>query len=167
MVEILHKLGIDTPNIIAQMLVFGIVYAILSKYAFGPVTALLEERRRRIAEGEDNLKKIRENLASSESQAADIVAKANTEADRMIREAREAAASAGEAERQKAVAEAGSIVAKAREASEMERNRILGDLKRDFGRLVLDATAKATGKVLTPEDHARLNRDSLSQIANN
>ena len=47
MVEILHKLGIDTPNIIAQMLVFGIVYAILSKYAFGPVTALLEERRRR------------------------------------------------------------------------------------------------------------------------
>jgi hypothetical protein len=32
---------------------------------------------------------------------------------------------------------------------------------------VLDATAKATGKVLTPEDHARLNRDSLSQIANN
>jgi F-type H+-transporting ATPase subunit b len=85
----------------------------------------------------------------------------------MIREAREAAASAGEAERQKAVAEATSIVVKAREASEMERNRILGDLKRDFSRLVLDATAKATGKVLTPEDHARLNRDSLSQIANN
>jgi hypothetical protein len=48
MLEILHKLGINTPDIIAQMLVFGIVYLILSKYAFGPVTALLEERRRRI-----------------------------------------------------------------------------------------------------------------------
>ena len=92
MLEILHKLGINTPDIIAQMLVFGIVYLILSKYAFGPVTALLEERRRRIAEGEDNLKKIRENLAAAEATAEEVKAKANAEADRMIKEARETAA---------------------------------------------------------------------------
>ncbi len=85
----------------------------------------------------------------------------------MIKEARETAAAAGESERQKAAAEANTIITKAREGSEQERARILGELKRDFGRLVLDATARATGKVLTPEDHARLNTEALSQITNN
>ena len=167
MLEILHTLGINTPDIIAQMLVFGIVYFILSKYAFGPVTALLEERRRRIAEGEDNLKKIRENLAAAEATAEEVKAKANAEADRMINEARDTAAAAGEAERQKVAVEANAMITKAREGTELERARILGELKRDFGRLVLDATARATGKVLTPEDHARLNTEALSQITNN
>ena len=85
----------------------------------------------------------------------------------MINEARDTAAAAGEAERQKVAVEANAMITKAREGTELERARILGELKRDFGRLVLDATARATGKVLTPEDHARLNTEALSQITNN
>ena len=88
---ILDQLGIDFPKIIAQIIIFGIVYGILSKYAFGPVTALLEERRSRIAAGEANLDKIKENLSSSEAQAAAALAKANAEATRLIKEASDAA----------------------------------------------------------------------------
>ena len=165
--EIITKLGIDTPKIIAQILIFLIVYFILKKYAFGPVGGLLEERRRRIAEGEDNLKQIKENLASSEAQAAAELEKANSEADRLIKEAREAAASGAESERQNAMAEAASIITKAREASELERSRIMGELKRDFGRLVVNATAAVSGKNLSDEDRSRLNSEALAQIANN
>ena len=165
--EILHSLGIDTVKLIAQVLIFIIVYLVLKKYAFGPVTGLLEERRRRITEGEENLKKISANLASSEAQTAAKLQQANADAERMVKEARDAAASVGEAERQKAVAEAAGIITKAREAAELERSRIMGELKRDFGRLVVDATSRVTGKTLSDEDQARLNKDALSQIANN
>ncbi|HEX2750329.1 MAG TPA: ATP synthase F0 subunit B [Verrucomicrobiales bacterium] len=165
--EILHQLGIDTPKLFAQIIIFGIVYFVLKKYAFGPVTDMLETRQRRIAEGEENLKKIKENLASSEAQAAAALSKANADADRMVKEAKDAAAAVGAAEQQKAVAEAAAIISKAREASELERARIMGELKRDFGRLVVDATSRVSGKALNEEDHARLNSEALAQVSNN
>ena len=163
--EILHQLGIDYSKILAQILTFGIVYLILSKYAFGPVTALLEQRRARIADGEANLGKIKENLATSEAQAAAALAKANAEATRMIKEASDAAASIAEQKKQDAVAEAQNIIAKAKEATELERARVMAELKRDFGRLVIDTTSKVTGKTLTSEDQSRLNQEALAQIS--
>ena len=165
--EIISKLGISPASLVAQILIFGLVYLILKKYAFGPVGQLLEERHRRIAEGEDNLKQIKENLSSSESKSAELLQKANADADRLVKEARDAAAALAESERQRAVSEAADIINKAREASELERSRIMGELKRDFGRLVLDATARVSGKILTPEDQSRLNQEALAQISNN
>ena len=162
---ILDQLGIDFPKIIAQIIIFGIVYGILSKYAFGPVTALLEERRTRIAAGEANLDQIKENLSSSEAQAAAALAKANAEATRLIKEASDAAAAIAEQKKQDAVAEAQSIIAKAKEATELERARVMAELKRDFGRLVIDTTSKVTGKTLGSDDHARLNQEALAQIS--
>ncbi len=162
---ILDQLGIDYPKIIAQIIVFGLVYLILSKYAFGPVTALLELRRSRIADGEANLEKIKENLSSSQAQAAAALAKANAEANRIVKEASDAAAAIAEQKKQDAVAEAQSIIAKAKEATELERSRVMDELKRDFGRLVIDTTSKVTGKTLGSEDHARLNKEALAQIA--
>ena len=162
---ILDQLGIDFPKIIAQIIIFGIVYLILSKYAFGPVTALLEQRRTRIAEGEANLDQIKLNLASSQAQAAAALDKANADAARIIKEASDAAASIAEQKKQDAVAEAQSIIAKAKEATELERARVMAELKRDFGRLVIDTTSKVTGKTLGSEDHERLNKEALAQIS--
>ena len=162
---ILDQLGIDFPKLIAQILLFGIVYGILSKYAFGPVTALLEVRRARIAEGEANLDRIKENLSSSSAQAAAALDKANSEANRIVKEAADAAGAIAEQKKQDAVAEAQSIIAKAKEATELERARVMAELKRDFGRLVIDTTSKVTGKTLGSEDHARLNQEALAQIS--
>lgn len=165
--EILSTFGITADKLIAQILIFIIVYLVLKRYAFGPVTEMLEERRRRIAEGEENLKQIKDNLSTSEAQAAAAMQKANADADRMVKEARAAAAAAGESERQKAVSEAADIIKKGREASELERSRIMAELKRDFGRLVVDATARVSGKALDDNDRSRLNSEALAQIANN
>jgi F-type H+-transporting ATPase subunit b len=38
-------------------------------------------------------------------------------------------------------------------------------LKQELGRLVVDTTAKVTGKVLTPEDQQRLQEEALNQLA--
>ena len=165
--KIISQFGLDPVKLTAQIIIFIIVYAILKKYAFGPVTGILEERRKRIADGEDKLKQIHANLSSSKEQAAAAMQKANEDGDRMVKEARDAAASIGESERQKATVEAAAIITKAREASELERARVMDELKRDFGRLVLDATSRISGKALNEEDQARLNKEALAQISNN
>ena len=61
--------------------------------------------------------------------------------------------------------EASQIIAKAREATELEREQMLATLKRDFGRLVIDTTSKATGKVLSDEDQERINQETIAQVS--
>ena len=55
-----------------------------------------------------------------------------------------------EQETQKAIAAAEQIIAKAREAAAQDHARMLTELKREVGRLVVQTTATVTGKILTP-----------------
>ena len=90
---------------------------------------------------------------------------ANAQAQKMIDEARDSAAHVAERKQQEAVAAAEQIMAKAREASAIEHERTMTELKRELGRLVVDTTAKVTGKVLTSEDQRRLQEEASRQIA--
>jgi F-type H+-transporting ATPase subunit b len=163
--DVAHNLGLDYTKLIAQFLIFTAVYLLLKKFAFGPVNSILEERRKRIIDGEENLKKIATDLTSANATASDIRAKAEADATRIIKEATDAAAAVGEAKRQQAITEAAGIVAKAREATALERERVLGELKHEFGRLVIDTTSKVSGKVLNADDHSRISKEALAQIA--
>jgi F-type H+-transporting ATPase subunit b len=162
---IFETFGVEWPLFIAQVIVFMLVYAVLQKFAFPQVTSMLEERRQRIREGEENLTKIKTDLAAAGASAAEIVSKANEDAERLIREATDSAAAAGEKKKQEAVSEANQIISKAKEASQLEHEKLMAELKRDFGRLLVDTTSKVTGKVLSQEDQDRINQDAASQIS--
>jgi len=136
----------------------------LKHFAFGPIQAMLEQRRTRIAEGEEKLKQIEKQLAESEQNTAAAIAKANEEAVRMINEAKQGAAAFTEQKAQEAIAQAHQILAKAETAAKADRDRLSTELKREFGRLVAATTAQVTGKVLTPADQQRINEDALAQI---
>ena len=126
---------------------------------------MLEERRQRIAEGQLNAEKIKQQLAEAEKRHAEIMAKANAQAQKMIDEARESAGHLAERKQQEAITAAEQIVAKAREASAIEHERTMADLKRELGRLVVETTAKVTGKVLTADDQKRLQEEAARQLA--
>jgi F-type H+-transporting ATPase subunit b len=68
-------------------------------------------------------------------------------------------------ETQKAIAAAEQIMSKAREAAARDHERMLAELKREVGRLVVQATAAVTGKILTPEDQRRLAEETAKQVA--
>jgi F-type H+-transporting ATPase subunit b len=162
---ILETFGLAWPKFIAQVIIVLIVYFILSKYAFGPVLAMLNARRDRIAEGEENLKKIKADLANAEACVQAMLDEANLDAERLISEARESADAAKEQKTQEAIKEAQNILEKARTASQMEHEAAMNELKRDFGRLVIDATSKVTGKVLDDGDRKRINEEAAGQVA--
>ena len=149
----------------SQVVSFAIVAFLLRRFAYKPILAVLEERRRKIEEGQLNAEKIRKELAEAEKRYQEIVAKANADAQKMIDEARESAAHLSERKQQEAIAAAEQIIAKAREASAIEYERTMEALKRELGRLVVDTTAKVTGKVLTAEDQQRLQEETARQLA--
>jgi F-type H+-transporting ATPase subunit b len=160
-----EQFGFAWPLFLSNCISFMIVCLLLQKFAYKPVVTMLEARREKIAESLKNAEKIKAALADAEKQKADILDKANQEATRMIEEARASAAVIAEKRTQQAIAEAEQIVAKANEASRLEHDRMLADLKREVGRLVIDTTSKVTGKVLTPDDQRRINEETVSQLA--
>ena len=163
--DLLKTFGVTWGAFISQVIIIAIVYLVLKKFAFGPVLALLEERRKRIADGEANLEKIREQMEQAEARVQSMLDEANADADRLISEAKESAESVREQKTQDAIAEAGQIIAKANEAAKLEHDQLMTELKRDFGRLVIDTTSKVTGKVLDDSDQERINQETAGQVA--
>jgi F-type H+-transporting ATPase subunit b len=163
--DTLQSLGVYWPKLIAQMVNFAIILFILWKFAYRPVLKILEERRQKVAEAMINAQKAREELARTEAQRQQVLAETNAQANKLIEEARAAAAKVREEETQKAIKEAEQIVSKAREAAALEHARMLADVKRELGRLVVATTSKVTGKVLTPDDQRRLNEETTRALA--
>src|SRR6201993_4969203 len=127
---------------LSQVISFCIVAFLLQRFAYKPILAVLEERRRKIEEGQLNAEKIKKELADAERRYQEILRKANADAQRMIDEARESATNLSERKQQEAIAAAGQIISKAREASAIENERTMVSLKRELGRLVVDTPAK-------------------------
>ena len=163
--EILEKFGLHWIPFFSQVIIILIVFIILKKFAFGPVLAMLEERKTRIEEGVKNLEKIKNDLEAAEARAQELIDGANTKAERMVGDAQESAAALAERGRVEASNEASQIIEKAREAAKLDQERMAAELKRDFGRLVVETTSKVTGKVLTAEDQDRINRETAGQVS--
>lgn len=160
-----RQFGVDWPHLISQIISFCIVAALLYFFAYKRILQVLEERRQRIAEGLANADKIKAELARTEAARLDVLNQANAQANKLIEEARAAAARVQEQETQKAIAAAEQIIVKAREAAAQDHARMLADLRREVGRLVVDTTSKVTGKVLTPDDQKRLADETSRQLA--
>ena len=165
MQEIVTTFGLEWPKFLAQLILFIIVYFVLKKFAFGPIIAMLEERRKRIEEGQLNAQRIKQQLAEAEQRHTEILQKANAEAQKLIDQARESASHVADKKMQEAVVSAEQIIAKAHEASALEYERSMEQLKRELGHLVVETTAKVTGKVLTAEDQKRLQEEAARQLA--
>lgn len=157
--------GVDWPHFIAQVISFGIVTFALHRWAYKPILKVLEERRNRIAEGLANAEKIKAELARTEAARQEIMNQANTQAQKLIEEARAAAARVQDAETRKAIAAATEIVEKARQATEAEHARMLAELRREVGRLVVATTGRVVGKTLTPDDQQRLAGEATRELA--
>jgi len=162
--QIARTFGVDWQHLIAQIISFCIVCALLSRYAYRPVLAKLDERRQRIAESLANAEKIKAELAQTETERQVRMAEVNAQATKMIEEAHTAAARVQEREIQKAIAAAEQIMVKAHEASERDRKRMLAELKLEVGRLIVQTTAAVTGKILTPEDQQLLAEETAKQL---
>jgi F-type H+-transporting ATPase subunit b len=163
--EVARTFGVDWPHLLAQIVSFGIVCGVLYLLAYKPILRMLAARRQQIAHGLLNAEKIRAELARIEAERLDVLAKANSEGRKLIEEARAAGARVQAEESRKAIAAAEQILIKAREAAERDRARMLAELKREVGRLVIQTSAIVTGKILTPEDHRRLSEETARQLA--
>jgi len=163
--EILSKFGVDWPHFIAQLVLFLIVYFVLNKFAFGPLLKILDERRKRIEEGQINAEKIKKQLAEAELRYQEILRKANDDAQVLLEESRKNNEAFSQQQMEKAAKDSAAIVERARHEIISERNSMVDEVKREMVSLIVKTTAKVAGKVLSPEDQKRLSEEAAKDLA--
>ena len=153
----MEALGINLGLLIVQIIAFTIVMLTLNSWVYKPMLDMMETRKQKIAQGLEDARVAADARANAEKEAAKIIADAQAEASKVVREATERAESAGKDVKAAAEAEA----AKAREAAvaeaDVERTRILGDLRGQVASLAIAAANKLVGETLDEKkQHALL-----------
>ena len=160
----MEALGINLGLLIVQIIAFSIVFLTLNAWVYQPMLNMMESRKQKIAQGLEDARVAAEARANAEREAAKIVADAQTEASRIVAEATERASLAGQEVKAAAEAEA----AKAREAAiaeaEIERNRILGDLRSQVASLAIAAANKLVGESLDEKKQRSLLDEFFSGV---
>jgi len=162
--QIANTFGVDWPHLVAQVISFSIVCVLLHRFAYKPVLKMLEERRQQIAQGIADREEIRIELQRAESERHRIILQADGKATQIVEEAQAAAARLLQKEMQRAVEVAGQVVASSRQAALLEHDRMLNELKRELGVLVIQATTAVTRRILTPEDQRRMAEETVAQL---
>jgi len=165
--DIGEKTGFNGTQFIAQSVAVVILFLFLQKFAWAPVRTMLDERRKIIADSLTNADRIKQQLADAEASRLKILQEANEKAAGIIAEAEKSAAIVTEQRAREATRQAEDIIKNAHEASVLDKNRLLAELKSHIGELVIQTTEKVAGKVLTPDDQARLNSETLRQLGAN
>ncbi|MEO6848188.1 MAG: F0F1 ATP synthase subunit B [Chthoniobacterales bacterium] len=163
--DVLTIFGFSWARVLAQCILFLIVYLVLNRYAFGPIITMLEERRRRIEEGQVNAEKIKKQLAEAELRYQEILRKANDEAQKLIEEARGVTEVQTQKQLQQAIKDAEGIITKANASIVLEHQRMVDEVKKEMVGLVVNTTARVAGKVLTADDQKRLSEETSRELA--
>lgn len=153
-----------TATLIAQLITFGVLIWFVQAFLWGPMTAMLEDRRKRIADGlaaaergakEQQLAEERaaELLREAKSETAEIVSKAQKRAVELIEEAKDAAR-----------VEAERIRESAREEAQQELNQLKEQLRKEFAGIAVQGAERILKREIDAQAHNDVITDLVAQI---
>jgi F-type H+-transporting ATPase subunit b len=164
--SITERFGLEPKYIVMQVISFLVVLFVLYKFAIKPVTATMEERTRKIETGIRDAEEMHAKLAAAQQESAVIVRQANTEASRIIEDARKSAKEYLDRQTLEATSKASDLLAKAQQAIELEHRKMLADARTEISRLVVTTTERVLAKKLSDADRASYNEAAARELTN-
>jgi len=161
---IVRNFGLNLPNFIGQVVNFCIVAFVLWKFAFKPVIATLDERQKKIADGLRYAEETKARLEAVQQETAETLRKAQGEATAIIEQARKAAKDISEREAAAATERAGDLIAKARQAIDLEKQKMLAEARTEIARLVVATTQRVLARELNDADRGRYNEAAAREL---
>ncbi len=157
-------LGLDVRSFIFQLITFLLVVAFLKKYAINKLYAVIDARRKEIADGLERAELAKKQLELAGLEADQIVGAARVEADAISKEARAQAATEVAKIEQKAQARAERIVAESREQLSGEVEKAEAELKKRSAQFVSQATERVLQAKLQGSIDEALIRRTLAEL---
>jgi len=158
------SLGINLPLLLAFVINFIILLAILGKFLYKPVLKMLDERTQKVKESMDWAESIKRDYEQAKVEVQKQIEKGRHEAQAIIAQAVQTGEGLKEEARKEAQGQAKIIVEKARAELESERDKMVGDLRREFVSLLVLASEKVIRQTLDKEKQSRLIEETLEEI---
>ncbi|MDG1242341.1 MAG: F0F1 ATP synthase subunit B [Opitutae bacterium] len=163
--ELAGNFGISWPTLVAQMVNFCIVALVLYKFAVKPIAATLDERQQKIADGLQYAEEMKAQLAEAERERAEKIKQAAIDAQKILTESREQSKEMIEQKTQEAAAQAEAIIRKASEATELERQKMLSDVRQEVARLVVATSSKVLSRDLSDAEKQTFSDSAAKELA--
>jgi F-type H+-transporting ATPase subunit b len=163
--EIAGKFGVSWATLIAQMINFCLVAIVLYFLAVKPIAATLDERQQKISDGLQYAEEMKTQLVEAERERAEKVKQAAIDAQAILTEAREQSKEMIEQKTQEAAAQAEAIIRKASEATELERQKMLSDVRQEVARLVVATSSKVLSRDLSDSEKSTFSESAATELA--
>jgi len=144
----MEKLGISLGYLLFQIFNFTIMCVLLYAWAYKPILRMLDNRKKKIAQGLEDARIASEARANAEQEAGKVVAEAQNRANQLIREATDRSEALAREIRANAEAEASKEREVALTEVQLERDHMLSDLRSQIGALAIAAAQKLVGEAL-------------------
>jgi len=143
-------------TLIIQMIVFGILVGFTMKYIWPPLTAALDERAKKIAEGLSAADKAKADLAAANQRVEQQLSAARTDAAKRLADAERLAQQMVEEAKGRASEEGAKIIAAARAEAEQEAMKARETLREQVAGLAVKGAEAILRREVNPAVHADL-----------
>ncbi|MEJ2509883.1 MAG: F0F1 ATP synthase subunit B [Gammaproteobacteria bacterium] len=153
-----------TATLIGQIIVFALLIWFINRFLWGPLTGVMEARKKRIADGLAAAERGKHEQELAEQRAAEVLHEAKGRASEIINQAQKRANEIVEEAKDNARAEAERLVAAANAEIEQETNRAREELRGQVVELAVAGASKVLKREVDAKAHDELLKDLVAQM---
>ena len=159
------SLGINLPLLVAFIINFIVLFFLLRLFLFKPVLKILDERAKRAKEGMELAEATKKEYEQAKVEVQKQIDKGRQEAKAIIAQTMQTGERLKEESRQEATKQAQLIVDRTRAELEVERDKIVENLRKEFVDISISAAEKVIKETLDKEKHRKLIEETLKESA--
>jgi F-type H+-transporting ATPase subunit b len=159
------SLGVNLPLLVVFVINFIVLFVLLRLFLYKPVMKMLDERTKRTKDAMDLAEATKKEFEQAKGEVQREIEKGRQEAQAIIAQSMQVGERLKEESRQEATKQAQAIVDRTRSELEAERDKIVGDLRREFVDISIAAAEKVIKETLDREKHRKLIEETLKESA--
>jgi F-type H+-transporting ATPase subunit b len=156
LLEVLGNIGFDWKLALANLVNFLIIYYLLKRYAFGPISKMINERKQKVEEGIQAAKNAEDELAISKEESDKIIKDAKHESNAIVAKAHDQAKALLEHANIQSTKDKDNMLSNAQERIEKERREMETALQAEVSDLIVLSTEKIIDKDVPKDMHEKI-----------
>lgn len=164
MQELITTFHIDWKLMLAQLVNFAIVLAVLYRFALKPLTKVLTERQETIEKSLQDAKDIEQRLSETEARSKQAIREAQKEASALIEQAKRQADERRKELLAKTKQDIEQLVSAAKRQIEQEKQAMVGDARRELGDIVVAGMRRIVGAEMSDKLDKKVIKSYLQRL---
>jgi F-type H+-transporting ATPase subunit b len=157
------SLGINLPLLVVFVVNFIVLLVMLRLFLYKPVMKVLDERAQKTKDAMELAEATKKEYEQAKGEVQKQIEKGRQEAQAIIAQAMQVGERLKEESRQEASKQVQVMIDRARSELEAERDKIVGDLRREFVEIAIAAAEKVIKETLDREKHRKLIEETLQE----